>query len=180
MARQRHPVPRGALITCCLFPLLVLVVGAGVIGGRALYAHLTAAPSCGRVLDSLNSGVVSMTPATAETCFFQAFARCNRKGLTLTDMGVDSGERHDLVVEPRDQGCVINDARTGYGCCFNFFPKTDDHTCTGLEKVQSGFRLSGCKPDFPNYAPVLPVASPSPHAALSPGNHPMQSRVEDS
>ena len=100
----------------------MLVVGAGVIGGRALYPHLTAAPSCGRVLVSLNSGTASVTPAMAERCFFQAFARCSRKGLILTDMGVDSGEEHDLVVEPREHGCVFTDARTGHGCCFDFFP----------------------------------------------------------
>ncbi len=124
----------------------------------------------------ISGGVASVAPATAETCFLQAFARCSRKGLILTDMGVDSGDEHDLVVEPGGHGCVITDARTGYGCCFNFFPKTDDHTCTGLQQIPGGFRLTGCKPDYPNFVPVIPVPSPTPSAAAA-GNRPMGSGV---
>lgn len=154
---QRHS---RRFVACCLAPIALCVALAGSLGGRAIYARLTAPAPCGSVLVSRQQQVTEV-PTGATACFLQAATQCAHKTLTVQTAGVDGSLEQELIVEPRHPGCVITDSTTGHGT-FSIIPLNHDYTCTGVIPGTQALQLRGCQAGFPyDVGPIVPAATTS-------------------
>jgi len=139
------------------------------LGGRAIYARLTAPAPCGEAYVNVQ-GAVSQVPGGATACFLQAASLCVHKTITVQIAGGDGYTEQELIVEPRDRGCVITDSWTGHGT-FSVIPPNHDYACAGVVQDSPALQLEGCPPNLPfdPNRPIVPAV-----AALSAGHHVMK------
>jgi hypothetical protein len=92
------PHRRTRFIACCLGPVVLLTLLAACLGGRAIYARLTAPARCGEAYVDELQGRVSQVPDGATACFLQAASRCAHKTLTVQIGGVDGYTEQELII----------------------------------------------------------------------------------
>lgn len=148
---QRHQ-GRPALALWLALPFVALLGTALVACGSPSASgqgSITPVPNgaCGTIQLRGGATVLSSTPPQAETCFWQAYTRCQSATLVVNSIGVDAGTDRTFSVKRSTSGsCTISDKAQTFVA-----PTSGGHvntyTCAGLIQQHGGLLFQSCGND---------------------------------